>query len=198
MATYPKEIEGHIRSYFQPNGPTTPGIHYLNGNASIAIPAVRPEYVAILQVCNDVGAYGAGFSGEIEKRYPGVRALYKKYVARKTGPYLRGSVQYIHVDDYVVVVNMIAQRGYRARATDPPVIDYSALTTCLSRVAYDLVKDYRLANHGWTIQMPRIGCGLAGGDWSKVENIIQLTLCAAGASPYVYDYQSPREWFAKV
>ena len=35
--------------------------------------------------------------------------------------------------------------------------------------------------------MPRIGCGLAGGDWNKVEKIINETLIDKGIEVYVYD-----------
>jgi len=35
--------------------------------------------------------------------------------------------------------------------------------------------------------MPRIGCGLAGGDWHTVEAIIGRTLCAGGVPVHVYD-----------
>jgi hypothetical protein len=35
--------------------------------------------------------------------------------------------------------------------------------------------------------MPRIGCGLSGGDWEIVEPIIFRTLCTAGVPTFVYD-----------
>jgi hypothetical protein len=36
--------------------------------------------------------------------------------------------------------------------------------------------------------MPRIGCGLAGGTWDKIEPLIRETLCAAGVPVTVYDF----------
>jgi O-acetyl-ADP-ribose deacetylase (regulator of RNase III) len=38
-----------------------------------------------------------------------------------------------------------------------------------------------------SVHMPRIGCGLAGGEWSKVEPIIRETLSKAGIEVTVYD-----------
>jgi hypothetical protein len=35
--------------------------------------------------------------------------------------------------------------------------------------------------------MPRIGCGLAGGDWNKIEAIINETLGEKGLDVTVYD-----------
>ena len=36
--------------------------------------------------------------------------------------------------------------------------------------------------------MPRIGCGLAGGKWEIVENIIKDEFTKKGVEVYVYDY----------
>jgi hypothetical protein len=35
--------------------------------------------------------------------------------------------------------------------------------------------------------MPRIGCGLAGGTWDRVEPVLESTLAAAGVEVVVYD-----------
>jgi O-acetyl-ADP-ribose deacetylase (regulator of RNase III) len=36
--------------------------------------------------------------------------------------------------------------------------------------------------------MPRIGCGLAGGRWDKIEPIVVRTLCDHGIYTTVYDF----------
>jgi hypothetical protein len=36
--------------------------------------------------------------------------------------------------------------------------------------------------------MPRIGCGRAGGEWGRIETLIQSTLCASGIEVFVYDF----------
>ena len=38
-----------------------------------------------------------------------------------------------------------------------------------------------------SVHMPRIGCGLAGGDWESIESIITRTLLASGIETTVYD-----------
>lgn len=40
---------------------------------------------------------------------------------------------------------------------------------------------------GASIHMPRIGCGLAGGDWRIIEAIIQVSLIDPGIDVTVYD-----------
>jgi hypothetical protein len=37
--------------------------------------------------------------------------------------------------------------------------------------------------------MPMIGCGLAGGEWIKIEPIIVETLCKQGVEVTVYDFE---------
>jgi hypothetical protein len=37
--------------------------------------------------------------------------------------------------------------------------------------------------------MPRIGCGLAGGDWSRIEPLIEESLVRRGLPVSVYDFE---------
>ena len=46
----------------------------------------------------------------------------------------------------------------------------------------------------YSIHMPRIGCGLAGGDWKTIENIIQRTFVdIANVDVYVYDLKEQKD-----
>ena len=72
---------------------------------------------------------------------------------------------------------MIAQRGIMANGNVQP-IRYDALEQCLTTVSM-------LRPH--SVHMPRIGCGLAGGEWSMIEPIILRTF--SGLDVYVYDYE---------
>lgn len=77
----------------------------------------------------------------------------------------------LYTDDVlVVVVNAYTQYYYgrNSPGCNQP-LDYSALTLCLRKI-----------NHifkGKHIGLPQIGCGLAGGDWNLVKEIIQKELC---------------------
>ena len=77
---------------------------------------------------------------------------------------------------------MIGQRGIRRVGSRPP-IRYEAIAACLSQVA---ARAKELDASG---QMPRIGCGLAGGEWSVIEPLIEQHLVAAGVSVTVYDFE---------
>ena len=38
------------------------------------------------------------------------------------------------------------------------------------------------------VHMPRIGCGLAGGSWDRIEPLIVESLTVRGIETFVYDY----------
>ena len=92
--------------------------------------------------------------------------------------YKLGNVQFVEIEDSnVVVANMIAQRGIYG---NKPLRE-DALKECLVKVA-----EYAI-NNQYSIHIPRIGCGLAGGKWRNIEPIIKDTLCDKDISVFVYD-----------
>lgn len=52
--------------------------------------------------------------------------------------------------------------------------------------ALELVSKKALETNA-SVHMPRIGCGLAGGSWIKIEEIIRETLLEKNIDVYVYD-----------
>ncbi|MEV7630113.1 hypothetical protein [Actinoplanes sp. NPDC089786] len=67
------------------------------------------------------------------------------------------------------------------RPAGPPV-RYDAIDKCLHTVAEDAV---RLSA---SVHMPRIGCGLAGGRWERVEPLIVAAFCECDVPTTVYDF----------
>lgn len=88
----------------------------------------------------------------------------------------------MQVEADVWVANMIAQHGLRPENGVPP-IRYDAVRACLEKVA-SKAKELEA-----TIHMPRIGCGLAGGDWSRIEPIVVDAFCEQGIAVTVYDLE---------
>jgi O-acetyl-ADP-ribose deacetylase (regulator of RNase III) len=130
----------------------------------------------IAHVCNDAGGFGSGFAGAVAKKWPEVRLAYRAWHA-KAENFALGMIQLVKLPDGIIVANMIAQHGYSYAGH--PAIQYPALHMCLSKVAK------RAKELGATVHMPRIGCGLAGGTWDKVEPIILEAM--DGADVTVYD-----------
>jgi hypothetical protein len=59
-------------------------------------------------------------------------------------------------------------------------IRYDALAQCLSKLAGQI-------DEGTIIHMPRIGCGLAGGNWDQIEPLLEEHLVMAGFDVRVHD-----------
>ena len=149
-------------------------IYYLKGNA------VEPKEVEgrkiIVHVCNDVGAWGKGFVMALSNKWKKPEQEFRASKIKRLG-----YTQFIKVEDDTWVANMIAQHGIHRDNFDVPPVRYIAIETCLKEVGHWASKT------GTSIVMPRIGCGLAGGRWSMIENIIEATL--SDVDVYVYDFE---------
>lgn len=79
-------------------------------------------------------------------------------------------------DVLVTVVNSYTQFNY-GKKSGPP-IDYEALTLCMRKI-----------NHvfkGKHVGLPKIGAGLAGGDWNIIKKIIQTELKDCDVTIVIY------------
>lgn len=124
----------------------------------------------IAHVCNDIGAWGAGFVLALSRRWKKPEESYRQMSDEDR---TLGNVRLIGVEDDIIVANMIAQKGIGPAKDGTPPIRYHALRMALkglNEVAIELgMNQHRRVS----LHMPRIGCGLAGGDWSEVEQIIR-------------------------
>lgn len=136
----------------------------------------------IAHICNDRGGWGKGFVVAISSRWSEPEKAYRQWHRnRAENDFGLGAVQFVQVEEYIWVANMVAQHGMKGNAKSPP-IRYDAVEACLvqvSRKAQEL---------GASVHMPRIGCGLAGGKWELIEPLIMRTLCAKNVPATVYDY----------
>lgn len=151
-------------------------IHYLIGDATE--PQNKPALIC--HVNNDVGGWGRGFVLALSKKDPRPEQYYRNwYKNRKSScpEFKLGAIQIVpFVDDTMKVANMIAQKDTHPHNNIPP-IRYEALKKCLTS-AY-----HYASSNNMSISMPRIGCVLAGGDWSEVEKILKEVMTV---ETYVY------------
>lgn len=85
-----------------------------------------------------------------------------------------GTVDFVMVDDQkrIFVANMFAQDGIKKNNNDDnQYVCYEFLDVCLAKLS-----DFALVNR-LSVQMPRIGSGLGGGDWSIIESLILKNIC---------------------
>ncbi|MFJ3421552.1 macro domain-containing protein [Streptomyces sp. NPDC086082] len=154
-------------------------INYVRGDATV--PSVKGVKV-IAHVCNDIGGWGKGFVLALSRRWPEPEKAYRAWHRdRAANDFGLGAVQLVQVERQVWVANMIGQRGIRTGSKGVPV-RYDAIDTALTRLAE------RAAELDASVHMPRIGCGLAGGTWSRVEPLITERLVGRGIAVSVYDH----------
>lgn len=155
-------------------------ITYLKGDAT----SPQASGIKIIaHICNDIGGWGKGFVLAISKRWSEPEKTYREWHrSRAKNDFTLGSIQVVQVESYIYVANMIGQRGTKTgRSTGVPV-RYEAIDSCLEK----LKEEAKSLNA--SVHMPRIGCGLAGGKWERIEPLIEKTLLENNIGVYVYDF----------
>lgn len=136
----------------------------------------------ISHVCNDIGGWGKGFVLALSKRWPEPEADYRAWHRGRAGnDFGLGAVRLVRVRPDTWVANMVGQHGIRTGSAGVP-IRYDAVERCLAALADHAVE------LDASVHMPRIGCGLAGGKWSRIEPLIRQALCERGVAVTVYDH----------
>lgn len=130
--------------------------------------------VIVPHVCNNIDLFGAGFAGAVSKHYPIVKENYhllgKNFLRNNLG-----YVQYVKVledKNYghsLVFANMIAQNSTISKSNPRP-INYRYLMQ--SMVDIDHFIKTKFKDQKIEIHMPKFGCGLAGGNWSFIQELV--------------------------
>ncbi|MEU0083252.1 macro domain-containing protein [Streptomyces sp. NPDC006274] len=153
-------------------------IRYVRGDATA--PQAKGVKL-IVHVCNDLGGWGKGFVLALSRRWPEPEAAYRRWHRDRAGnDFGLGAAQFVQVGPYLWVANTVGQRGIRTGSKGVPV-RYEAIDRALAAVGDKAVE------LGASVHMPRIGCGLAGGTWSRVEPLIAGRLTARSIPVTVYD-----------
>lgn len=141
----------------------------------------------IVHGCNCLGVMGAGLAVVLKTTYPEAFEAYESRFKHEglmlgdviavgsvnlpadTGKWVLRTAK--HIPEDVIVVNALTQFDVRSDSNPKMVhLDYDALESCMHRVA-------AIARAtGLPINLPLIGCGLAGGQWSKALPIIERAL----------------------
>lgn len=120
------------------------------------------EGIIVHQV-NMLGTMGAGLAKAVAQKFPIAYDEYKRALA--AGEVDLGDAQFVFVRDKLIVCNLFGQKGIGGGKRQT---NYAAL-----------VKGFRsVASAAQYLSLPvfipyRIGCGLGGGDWMLVEDIIE-------------------------
>lgn len=112
----------------------------------------------IAHVVNDAGKWGAGVALAISTAFPYAR---ERYMDHRPGI---GMVQTVRMNDLLIIANMCAMHNVYS-STNPHPLDYKALDECLRTL-------YKICPPTWTVHMPKIGAGLARGNWNTILAMI--------------------------
>lgn len=135
----------------------------------------------IVHVCNDIGGWGKGFVMAISSRWTEPERQYRQWY-RSGENFALGEIQLVPVENEIWVANMIGQRNVNKDENGNYPVRYEAIELALEKVAA-FAQQKKASVH-----MPRIGCGLAGGKWDKMEPIIIQALCEKDIAVTVYDF----------
>lgn len=127
----------------------------------------------IVHCCNDIGVMGSGVAGALRKKWPTVGEDYEDWHndwIKK--PFVLGQIQFVKVEEDIVVCNLIGQRGIGGETIDGefvPPVKYESLREGFLRVRGSIKK----APNSVSLHLPMLGSALAGGDWVSIYELIR-------------------------
>ena len=166
-------------------------IHYVKGDATLP---QGDDPKVIVHCCNDRGKWGAGFVLALSERWPFVEEAYRAWSSSSwkgtpeawadrvavSGEFGLGEVQFVLAGPKLWVANLIGQHGTGMVNNRPP-IRYDAIQQGLQKVCrFMQINDASL-------HMPRMGAGLAMGNWQAVEKLVLAEVSSKGRTVTVYD-----------
>lgn len=173
-------------------------IIYVEGDLFKAVKAVQEDdnffgTIMVPHVCNNSGAWGAGFVVPLGKEFPYTRKCYldwydghpndnlASYLGTDNKRFVLGATQEVQVasarNSKSMVYNMIAQAGIGGKRP----LRYDALAKCM-----DHVREAATKHHEPQIHAPLFGAGLAGGNWDFIAALIEDTWLSRGVPVTIY------------
>lgn len=126
--------------------------------------ALNAKTGVFIHGCNAQGVMGSGVAKTIKDKFP---SAFNAYIEQhKNGGLKLGSYTIVEVRKDFWIANAITQKFY-GREKSKVYIDYRAIEKAFSDVGA-FAKENNLP-----LLFPLIGCGLGGGDWARVSNIIE-------------------------
>ncbi len=135
----------------------------------------------IVHGCNCFNTMGSGIARQIRERFPeayaaDIQTLYGDKL--KLGRFTDALCENAH-GNAVHVINAYTQYKYTRTEVD---VDYDALRSALTRVCLEF-------RNSSVVALPKIGCGLAGGDWEVVEEILESIGRKFNTTFHVYEWE---------
>jgi O-acetyl-ADP-ribose deacetylase (regulator of RNase III) len=146
-------------------------IRYIDGD----LLKMSKDFDVIAHCCNCFCTMGAGIAPQIKSKFPDAYIVDCQTI--------RGDINKLGTISYTlntspIIVNLYGQFDYSGRTRGEIDLNYVALRESLKKMKQRF--------SGKTFGMPKIGAGLAGGDWELIESIIDEEL--SGESVTIVNY----------
>lgn len=140
--------------------------------------ANRGVFEAIVHGCNCMCTMGSGIARQISRVFPAAADADKMTRCADRSKLGRYTLALCRTDagSNVLVINAYTQFDFGKYAKC--YLDYGALRAVTEKIAFDFSKLH--------IGMPRIGCGLGGGEWKRVKEILESAFFNVNATVVEY------------
>lgn len=133
----------------------------------------------IVQVVNTNAGVGFGFGRALAKKHKETRVSLQNWKKDKTN-FKLGETNLVRIDFETFVFQILAQEGLYSKHGSIP-LKYSSLRNGLIEL-----RDYLIQNPEYTIHMPAIGSGQAGGNWNIIKGMIYDELVSYNIEVNIY------------
>jgi O-acetyl-ADP-ribose deacetylase (regulator of RNase III) len=145
-------------------------------NGNLITMAKDGKFDLIIHGCNCFCKMGKGIALEIKNEFPEAFWADRATTAgdkRKLGHYTYAHIQRDYFD--LMVVNAYTQYDYKGDGIN---VDYDAVRSCMKLIKKDF--------SGYRIGVPKIGAGLAKGDWKIILRILNEELADENVTLVLY------------
>jgi O-acetyl-ADP-ribose deacetylase (regulator of RNase III) len=122
--------------------------------------------------CNAQGKMGAGIAVPIKKRYPMAFDAYRQLYEAQGNRLELGQAIWVSCPDGRTVINAIIQEFY-GREPGVVYVSYPAIRSVIDQIDIWARARMQALDEAPVVAFPKIGAGLAMGDWPTIEAIIE-------------------------
>lgn len=135
---------------------------YVNGD--LIKLANHGDFDIIIHGCNCFCTMGAGIAKAIKEEFPS--AYFEADLKTQKGLRNKLGTYSLSIERGLVIINAYTQYTYWDKND---MLDYSAVLSVFQKIKLDFDSSEVIPKIG----IPKIGAGLAGGDWERIEELIE-------------------------
>lgn len=139
-------------------------INYFNSDL---VPILKDrKFQVFAHGCNCFCTMGAGIALHVKKEFP--EAYNDDLKTEKGDKKKLGTIRVIDIGNNKFVINAYTQYAFWGHR---PNVSYSAIYDCFEKINHFMTR-----NSLSDLTIPKIGAGLAGGNWDDIERLIKKTM----------------------